>query len=180
MIDRILKDLALNDSEIAFSKIFEYYKIPISRYIYMYVKNSETTEEILSDVFFALWEQRKKLLEIDNLLAYLYQISKFKCLNHLRKKNIQIVNLNDIPLDVFACTTTTPENQYISKENIEYLNSVIEQLPSKCKLAFKLVREDKLSYQEAAIHLNVSVKTIEYHISIATRKIREALKNKEK
>lgn len=90
MIDRTLKDLALNDSEIAFSKIFEYYKIPISRYIYMYVKNSETTEEILSDVFFALWEQRKKLLEIDNLLAYLYQISKFKCLNHLRKKTFRL------------------------------------------------------------------------------------------
>ena len=51
----------------------------------------------------------------------------------------------------------------------------IESLPAKCKMAFKLVREDRLKYKEEAAILDISVKTLEAHLANAVRKLRETL-----
>ena len=51
----------------------------------------------------------------------------------------------------------------------------IDSLPAKCKMAFKLVREDRLKYKEVAAILDISVKTLEAHLANAVRKLRETL-----
>ncbi|MDR1981559.1 MAG: RNA polymerase subunit sigma-70, partial [Tannerellaceae bacterium] len=79
-----LEELALNNSEPAFKALYYTYSDRIMRYIYMYVKSHEVAEELVSDVFFAVWENRKKIHEINDFNAYLYRIAKFKTLNHLR------------------------------------------------------------------------------------------------
>ena len=77
--------------------------------------------------------------------------------------------------DLFFQTDTTPEEDFISKETVNSLNNAINSLPDKCKMAFKLVREDKMKYKDAAQVLDISVKTLEAHITTAVKKIREAL-----
>jgi len=47
----------------------------------------------------------------------------------------------------------------------------IDQLPPKCKIIFKLVKEDGLKYKEVAEILNLSVKTVENQVAIALQKI---------
>lgn len=168
----------MNSSELALRTIYKFYSIPISRYILMYTKSKESTEELLSDVFFTVWKNRRNLTAINNFDAYLYKIAKFKCLNYLREKKIDVVNLEEAIVDVFAYTTTTPEDEYISKERLAHINASIEELPPKCKVAFKLIREDKMKYKDAAEHLNISIKTLENHLTTALKKIRESLSTK--
>ena len=74
-------------------------------------------------------------------------------------------------IELFAFTETTPEDDYISRELIDTLNEAIEQLPTKSKLAFKLVREDGMKYKDAAEHLGISVKTLEAQLTYAMKKI---------
>lgn len=174
-IEHALISLAINSSEVALRTIYEHYCVPVSRYILMYTKSKEITEELLSDVFFSVWENRETLTEISNFDAYVYKIAKFKCLNYLRGKKIEMINLDEVSVDVFAFTNTSPEVEYISKESLAHINATIEALPPKCKLAFKLVREDKMKYKDAAEHLNISIKTLENHLTTAVKKIRERL-----
>ena len=137
----------------------------------MYVKSSQIAEELVSDVFFALWENRKQLVEITNFDAYIYRIAKFRVLKYLRDNKTLTVDLDEVPIELFAFTETTPEDDYISRELIEALNEAIEQLPTKSKLAFKLVREDGMKYKDAAEHLGISVKTLEAQLTYAMKKI---------
>jgi RNA polymerase sigma factor, sigma-70 family len=137
----------------------------------MYVKSSQIAEELVSDVFFALWENRKQLVEINNFDAYIYRIAKFRVLKYLRDDNTLTVDLDEVPIELFAFTETTPEDDYISRESIDALNEAIEQLPAKSKLAFKLVREDGMKYKDAAEHLGISVKTLEAQLTYAMKKI---------
>ncbi len=51
----------------------------------------------------------------------------------------------------------------------------IDKLPPKCKIIFKLVKEDSLKYKEVAEILNISVKTVENQLAIALRKIGNAV-----
>lgn len=168
----LLLDLSLNNSERALSAVFKIYSSKIGRYIYTYVKNKETTEELLLDVFYTIWEQRKDLTDIENFSAYIYKIAKFKSFNYLRSKTNHLVNIEDLATDVFIATRTTIEDELISNENVNALNSIINSLPTKCRMAFKLIREDKMSYKDASELLGVSVKTLENHITAANKKIK--------
>ena len=157
----ILDDLACNASQEALQELYMLYYKRIARYIGLYVRYDGAVMELTSDVFFAVWENRLELPEIRNFNAYIYRIAKFKALNYLRKR-----------------TSTTPEDDCISAETVREINRAIESLPPKCKLAFKLVREDRMSHREAAETLYISVKTLEVHLGHAVQKIREALRKK--
>ncbi len=155
----ILDDLACNASQEALQELYMLYYKRIARYIGLYVRYDGAVMELTSDVFFAVWENRLELPEIRNFNAYIYRIAKFKALNYLRKRNLPTVNLDEMPLDLFARTSTTPEDDCISAET-------------------KLVREDRMSHREAAETLYISVKTLEVHLGHAVQKIREALRKK--
>ena len=51
------------------------------------------------------------------------------------------------------------------------IHSAIKQLPPKCQLIFKLVKEDGLKYKQVAVLLGLSVKTVECQMGIALRKM---------
>lgn len=172
-IRSILEDLAVRNSEPAFKSLYTSYCDRIMRYLVIYVKSPQIAEELVSDVFFALWENRKQLPEIKNFDAYIYRIAKFRALNYLRDNKTLTagVDLDEVQFDLFAFTETTPEDDYISHELIDAVNQAIEQLPAKSKLAFKLVREDGMKYKDAAEHLGISVKTLEAQLTLAMKKI---------
>ncbi|SEA07941.1 RNA polymerase sigma-70 factor, ECF subfamily [Porphyromonadaceae bacterium NLAE-zl-C104] len=57
------------------------YYHPIVRYISFYVKSEADVEELVSDVFLAVWENRKELPVISHFNSYIYKIAKYKALN---------------------------------------------------------------------------------------------------
>ncbi len=75
----------------------------------------------------------------------------------------------------FAEITPNAEEALISAENLAAITTIINALPKKCRMVFKLIKEDGLKYQEAADVLNLSIKTIEGHMTHAMRKIGELL-----
>ena len=175
-IQLLLDLIAMEDSQTALRSIYNTYYHSIMRYMSLYVKSEVDVQELVSDVFLAVWENRKELPAINNFNSYIYKISKYKAMNWLRGQKMINVDLDDIPIEIFAHTCTTPEDDYISEETISYINAAVESLPSRCKLAFKLVREDNMKYLDAAEVLDISVKTLENHITAAVKKIRSKLK----
>jgi len=56
------------------------------------------------------------------------------------------------------------------------MHKAIDALPPRCKMIFKLIREDGLKYKEVAQILNISVNTIDVQMAIAVKRICTALK----
>ncbi|MCD8102203.1 MAG: RNA polymerase sigma factor [Alistipes sp.] len=87
-----------------------------------------------------------------------------------------MVSLDHISFQLFEeSVSVSPEYILISRQNVDKINSLIDSLPAKCKMAFKLVKEDKLTYKEAAEIMEVSVNTIDAHIFKAVKIIKEEL-----
>jgi RNA polymerase sigma-70 factor (ECF subfamily) len=59
----------------------------------------------------------------------------------------------------------------ITEEMVRQIKKAVNDLPPRCKLIFKLVKEDGLKYKEVAELLNLSVKTIEAQMAIALRRL---------
>ena len=126
--------------------------------------------------FLVIWENRKKLLEVGRFDAYLYAVARNKAVSYLRTQQQEMCSLDEIPVDLYDATCTSPEEDLISQEEIRLLNKAIQSLPPKCRMAFKLVREDHFKYKEAASILQISVKTLEAHVATAVRKLYEVLR----
>ena len=163
-------EMALSDSQTALKSLYMTYFGPLMRFTGMYVSSPAEAEEIVSDTFLAIWNNRKQLPGISHVDSYIYTVARHKAISYYRKQHME-----EISIDLFTSTETTPEEELISQEGIHRLNLAIDSLPAKCKMAFKLVREDKLKYKEVAAILDISVKTLEAHLTNAVRKLRETL-----
>lgn len=80
----ILKLLS-QSSQYAFQLVFDRHRNRIYKVALMYLKSPVLAEEIVQDTFFKLWFQRKNLVGIISLEAWLYTISKNLILNYLKK-----------------------------------------------------------------------------------------------
>ena len=140
------------------------------------VRSREIAEELVEDVFVKLWANRHHITEIDNLTVYLYVAVKNKALNKLSQKASELIaapfDYLDTSMDEFAAD---PYDLMITTEMMSRMQTVIEALPPRCKMIFKLIREDGLKYKEVAEILNISVNTIDVQMAIAVKKICTAL-----
>ncbi|MCC8095864.1 MAG: RNA polymerase sigma-70 factor [Tannerellaceae bacterium] len=175
-----VREIALAGSHTAFKSLYMSYFQRLMRFTNLYVSDPVAAEEIVSDTFISLWENRTQLLEVRNFDSYIFTIIRYKAINYYRNKNIEFLEINGQPFDLYYKTETTPEDDLISKEETERLNNAINSLPNKCKIAFKLVREDNLKYKEVATIMDISVKTLEAHLATAIRKLRQILKQNKK
>ena len=64
-----------------------------------------------------------------------------------------------------------PDELLLSREAVDKILEAINELPPKCKLIFKLIKEDGLKYSEVATLLTISIKTVEAQMAIAVRRI---------
>ncbi len=172
----LLYCIATQGDEIAFRKLYYMYFDRMFRFAMHLVKSEEWSEEVVSDVFFNIWQSRQQLLEIEYFEAYLYTAIKNKSLHYIdkikrRPKTDELsVTIEYIP------DTDDPENAVINKELSQVLQMAVESLPERCRIIFKLVREDGLKYKQIAEILGISVKTIDTQMAIATRKIETIIK----
>jgi RNA polymerase sigma-70 factor (ECF subfamily) len=160
----------------AFRQLFNYYCKKLTLFALSMVKSNEAAREIVDEVFIKIWRNRATINNIHNLKVYLYTATKNTALNYLAvnaKKNITE------GFDFFATQIAdeqSPDTKLINSEILKNINAAIESLPSRCKMVFKLVREDGLSYKEVAEILNISPKTVDAQMVIAVRHISERVK----
>ena len=165
-----------NNDEAAFTLIYQYLYKKLVQFSFSLVRSKELAEETVEDVFVKLWSKRETAAQIDNLVVYLYVAVKNTSLNAISKKANELVNAPFDFLETAApVITTDPYDLLITGEMMAKMNTVIENLPPRCKLIFKLVREDGLRYKEVSEILNISVNTIDAQMAIAVKRICEAL-----
>lgn len=167
--------IARYDDQSAYKELFVQLYSPLLLFAASFVHSKEPAEEIVSDVFMAVWEKRKRIGSISNLKVYLYVSTKNTAINYLARQNkLVTTNIEEMDLEPES-VYFNPEQLLITAEMSKRVKEIVDQLPPKCKIIFKLVKEDELRYREVAEILNLSVKTVEHQVSIALRKIGAAL-----
>lgn len=139
------------------------------------LKDKEVCEEIIQDVFIEIWNKRADIQIKVSLKSYLYACVRYKVFAEFRKSK-------DLPIALYEDLNnrfqyTSPETQMMHEELKQQVSLVVESLPEKCKMVFKLSRIEQLSHKEISEQLNVSTKTIENHITKALKILRLSLGN---
>jgi len=174
-IKRLLSAIALNNDQTACKELFLLLHSRLKQFAYSILKSGEEAEELVSDVFIRIWQKRDQLTTIESPLFYFYTTTKNLSLNRLKKQKRQVslsaedwlVQMNSIYFD--------PEQLMMTEEIMRQIKKAVNDLPSRCRLIFKLIKEDGLKYKEVADLLQLSVKTIEAQMAIALRRISKCM-----
>ncbi|AYL96476.1 RNA polymerase sigma-70 factor [Mucilaginibacter celer] len=175
----LLNDIALNSSRVSFKRLYMFYYGKLFNLAKSLVKNDEQAEEITNDVFMNLWARRASLTEINNFTYYCYTSVKNKSLTYLAKNQLKSVNIDEANIDI-ADQAATAEDKLACEDLSKIINITLSKLSEPCRLVFKLVKEDGLKYREVAELLDISVKTVEYHIGNALKALAVGLKESRK
>ena len=168
--------VAVGDTR-AFRQIFDALFSNLTKFSFSFVHSKEAATEIVDELFVQLWVKRDDIMKINDLRVYLYTATKNASLNYITKKAKQIELEPYENLQVQMTDLVSPEQIMISKEMLQKIKEAIDSLPPRCKLIFKFVREDGLSYSEVAEILGLSIKTIDAQMVIAVSRIRAKLMN---
>lgn len=162
-----------NGDEQEFRRLFHYFSPRLNQFAYSIVRIKEAATEIVDDVFIKLWKHREKATAILNIRVYLYVAVKNSALNYLSSKaNLQVTEpFNHV--DIALSRDPLPDQKLISAELQKRITAAIEALPPRCKMIFKLVREDGLRYKDVAEILNLTVNTVDAQMVIAVKRIAE-------
>ena len=161
----------------AFRQIFDALFSNLKKFSFSFVHSKEAATEIVDELFVQLWIKRADIMKINDLRVYLYTATKNASLNYISKKAKQIEVEPYENLQVQMTDVVSPEQIMITKEMLQKIKEAVDSLPPRCKLIFKFVREDGLSYSEVAEILGLSVKTIDAQMVIAVARIRGKLMN---
>ena len=176
LLHKLVHRIALYDDPKAYKELFMLYHSKLVNFSATITGSRETSEEIVSDVFFKIWSHRTHLPQVENLHLYIYIITKNLSINSLLKqKKEKTFSLDDAVVELKSMYLN-PEQLMITAEMFKRISDAVNELPNKCRLIFKLVKEDGLKHREVAQLLNLSVKTVENQMTIALRKIGQSIR----
>lgn len=161
-------------SEAAFTEIYTRYWDKIYAVACHRLKDVTEAEEVVQDVFFSLWKRRESL-EIKNTLnTYLAIAAKYQVINRQTRKYHKTVEMNTaVPEDDFGVDST--QLWFSERELKQQLNDAIDKLPEKCRVVFRMSREEDKTNAEIAKELGVTEKNVEAHITRALGNLRKTM-----
>jgi len=169
-LDKLLVRLKASDAE-AFSGVFEMFH----RRVYCFCCKSlpkEEAEEIVQNVFMAVWENRHKIDLHHSFPAYLFSIARHQVYNAIRDKVIHktfVEKYLQIDEDVEA-----PKEYDDSMEKLKAkLKQAIALFPKRQREIFTMSRTFKMTYKEIAEKLGISENTVDTTIRRSLNALRK-------
>jgi RNA polymerase sigma-70 factor (family 1) len=167
-----IRSEGMTDAE--FEEIYDVFWGKLYALAYNYFRDKTTAQELVQDVFVHLWMKRSELGNINDLGAYLCRCMKNKIYD-------QFDSITSRERLIKNATQQFTEENHVTEEALAYeetlalLNQEIDKLPPTTQTIFRLSRFDRYTNEEIASRMHVSAKSVEYHITLALKKLRPRL-----
>jgi len=165
------------DSHQLFEQIYNRYSGRVYSYA-MQLSKGDTylSEEIVQVVFVQLWEHFADLKDQDKVLSYLFTTAKHTFLNYCEHEAIEFVYADYVLTHESELDNHTEEEQNVLFLDT-YLKEIVSHMPPMRQRVFVMSRYQHLTNKQIAQELGISEKTVEVHITLALKELREKLKD---
>lgn len=171
-------------SEKAFRLIMDHWYLRLYNFANGYLDHAENTKEVLQDVFLKLWDNRQKLAEQTNLNAYLFTLTRNRCIDLIRRERLMLQFRTDKQDEYLRLTENFDAlsdpilDDLFALELQAEINRAVSGLPEQCRKVFIMSRTNGLKNKEISVSLELSEKTVESHLTKALKTIKLALEQK--
>jgi len=156
----------------ALNELHEKYFHQMCLYAHKSTNNSGIVEELVSDCFIKIWENRKKISIKISVKNYIFLILRNSIIDYYRKKQVHQETLENLP-------EIADESYFDEQKQYALLYQALEKLPQQRRKILELAVFDSLSYKQIAEKLNISRNTVKTQIARAYRLLKESLDPKD-
>ena len=160
----------------AFDVLYKKYSRKVYSFGYSILKSTEETENLIQDVFLNFWEERLNIEKDSSIKSYIFTLTYNSAVSVMRKK------ASESKYFEYLKTLQEAREEPVNLE-LEYnelsarLDMIIKALPQRQKEIYLMHKIEELTYNQIAQRLNISVNTIENHMSRALKTIRRKLES---
>lgn len=139
--------------------------------------DTEQSMDIVQNVFRSVWERRHELTIDDDFEKYLVKAVKLQLLNHFRNEATKEKNLAEFQHRQQTITDNV-EAQFEYKVLCQKVKSLVDKLPERCQVVYKMSRERGMNNKEISHELLITEKTVENQLTKALSFLRFHLSEK--
>lgn len=166
-----------NEPKIAFEAIYNQYAGRVYGYSMQLTKgDTYLSEEIVQTVFMKLWERWDELREKDNVMSYLFTTAKNTFLNYCEHEVVEFLYADYILSHASEVDDQSEERQD-ARFLEQYLHEIVNKMPPKRRRVFVMSRYQHMTNKQIAQQLGISEKTVEVHITLALKELKEKLQD---
>jgi RNA polymerase sigma-70 factor (ECF subfamily) len=170
--EKILLQQLSENNEQALTQLYKAHWQNLFLSAYNVLKDKKACEDIVQEIFVQLWVRRQTLDIRQSLATYLTTAVRYQVYHHIRKAARRVT----VPEEQVAHRQTSGcDERLLQKDLHGRVHEAVKELPEKCRLIYRLSREEQLTHKEIAHHLNISIKTVENQLTIALRRVRHCL-----
>lgn len=165
----------LAGDKLAFDQLFRQYYTPLVRFCFRFVADIDIASEIVQDLFVKLWTNRESLKISGDFKSYMMKSVHNATITYINKERAHA----ETNLRVFGSEgeAADPSEELQGNHLEAAYRRIIDAMPEKRREVFTLSRFDGLKYSEIAERLQISLKTVEAHMSAAIKQLKEGLKD---
>ena len=142
------------------SRIFAEQGSRLREFIRRRVPNPDDAEDLVQEVFAELVEANRRLMPIDHVTGWLFQVARNRIVDLFRKKKpVPLDEVLDIE-ELLPSREAGPDAVYLRGEIIEALSAALDELPPEQRAVFVAHEIDGLSFQEISAATGVGVNTL--------------------
>ncbi|MEM6841399.1 MAG: RNA polymerase sigma-70 factor [Bacteroidota bacterium] len=153
-----------------FTTLYDLYSSKVFGFLMHNLQDSEEAKELLQDVFADVWHQRHSIKIQRSVESYLITMCKYKLVDYF-KNDRNVVSL-ETSSPTETSSSTTPEDWAIFTQVKARMLTAFKKMPARTKEIFLLSRKEGLTNKEIAHNLNVTEKTVEYHITKTLKQLK--------
>ncbi len=170
--DQEILGLLHQGNEAALTFIYQRYWRRLYTSAFAILRDEHACEDIIQEVFMTLWLKRETVDIKVSLGGYLFSSVKYEVFRQIRSGKVREDIFDDLVNRIQAGSDYS-DAEY--KDLCSHIDNIVQQLPEKCRMVYRLSREEQLSHKEIAEQLNISTKTVENHLTKALRFLRLSL-----
>lgn len=170
--DKDLMERLRGGDDLALKLIYKKYWNQLFSSAYNMLQDQQACEDIIQELFINLWSKREQIEIKVSLKSYLYASCRYEVYRQVRNSTVReyiYENMHE------RLHTPSEYGNIEHRELLSQINSIVNNLSEKCKVVYKLSREEQLSHKEIASKLDISPKTVENHLNKALRQLRISL-----
>lgn len=170
----ILRKLQNGDSG-ALDILYLRYASKVRDFAFHLLKDQTDAEDITHDVFLRIWDYRENLQDVCSFKGYLFRMTRNAIFNVMKRRQMQYKYLKATGSRIEEEAKGGFSDAVSTDELLEMIDLAVRNMPEQRRKVFYMSRHENMSYDEIAKTLNISPRTVQYHISNALAELRKVL-----
>jgi len=168
--EALIRKMARGD-EAALRTLVTRHHARIARFILRFAGDRNLVEDLVSDTFFAAWQQAPHFENRSSVATWLLAIARYKALSARQRRTVPTEAIDDVVVTALIDQAPQPDVAFEHQDSARFLRRCLAELPAEQAILIELVYYRDKSVKEAAILTKIPENTVKSRMFLARKKL---------